>query len=323
MKNRTKSVIAFAFAFLAVAQLSYSTPNMIKGDAENQSTYTIITDDGYYAKTTYYLTEQAYQDYLESAQPSMNYSAKSANATSRSVNTSDEDIEFVLGAVQTVCVYEQVGTDGNITESRLLTSPEIDGILDESISGGFENDTIGVDAESFYYLNISMSVVYNNSSKQYSITGTASWKEEVVSALDSYKAAEEWDFDYIGFTWGGDKALIAKSQEISGNYYNDQKVSFARKTSDAYVGYVWQFKEKSGFLGKEMELATAKVDLAKVGTSENKETNVKMTYIHTYGAVDGSVSFNITENKKIAPSLTLSKTQKQWQIEIDITGIKY
>lgn len=122
---------------------------------------------------------------------------------------------------------------------------------------------------------------------------------------------------------GGNKTLVAKSQSISGNYYNDEAVSFSRKTSDAYVGYVWQFNEKSGYLGKEMELATAKVDLAKVGTSENMETNVKMTYIHTYGVVDASISFTITGPNSVAPSLTISESKNQWQIEIDVPGIKY
>lgn len=319
MKNKTKSVIAFAFAFLAVAQLSYSTPSMVKGNAENQSTYTVITDAGYYAKTTYFLTEQAYQEYLANEHPSTNLSVQTASET----NASDEDVEFVVAAVKTVCVYEQVGTDGNVTESRLLTKPEFDKELDDSISSGFENDTIGVDEESLYYLNISMSVVYNNSSKQYSVTGTASWKEEIVWAWDNYKAAEEFHFDYIGFTWGGNNSIISKSQSISGNYYNGEAVSFSRKTSDSYVGYVWQFNEKSGYLGKEMELATAKIDLAKVGTSENKETNVKMTYIHTYGSFEESISFTPTEEGWIAPSLTFTKTENQWQIEIDVPGIKY
>lgn len=69
MRKKLKTVIAFAFSFLAVAQLSYSTPNAVKGNAENQSTYTVITDDGYYAKTTYYLTEEAYQEYLANEHP--------------------------------------------------------------------------------------------------------------------------------------------------------------------------------------------------------------------------------------------------------------
>lgn len=318
MKNKTKSVIAFAFSFLTVAQLSYSTPSMVKGDAENQSTYTVITDDGYYAKTTYYLTEEAYQEYLANEYPSTNLSVQTASET----NTSDEDVEFVVAAVQTVCVYEQVGTDGNVTESRLVTRPEFDESLDDSILGGSVTETIGSDSESFYYLDIAMSVVYNYSTKQYSVTGTASWEKKLVSSSQSYKAAEEDYFDYLGFTWGGDKTIVCKSQSISGNYYNDEEVEFSRKISDAYVGYVWQFNEKSGRLGKEMELATAKVDLAKVGTSENKETNVKMTYIHTYGKTNEEVSFEVN-SKGYAYSVTSSETEEQWQIEIDVPGIKY
>lgn len=100
-------------------------------------------------------------------------------------------------------------------------------------------------------------------------------------------------------------------------------MSFSRATSDSYVGYVWQFNEKSGFLGKEMEQAKATILIKKTGTLEGKETNVKMTYIHTYSKVSGSVTFSMDSTGKAAARLTLTETQDQWQIAIDIPGIKY
>ena len=168
-----------------------------------------------------------------------------------------------------------------------------------------------------------MSVVYNSSSNQYTITGEASWDDVLVWLWDTNKAAEEWDFDYIGITWGGARTLVANTHSISGKYYNGNAVSFSKQTSDSYAGYVWQFNEKSGYLGKEMKLATATVNISKVGTSENKETNAKMTYIHTYGKIKGDISLTYNSDGSAAAGVSLSETSEQWQIEIDVPGIVY
>lgn len=337
--KKLKLLVGFTFAFLVIVQHSYLTPTIVKSNAQNQSTYTITSDDGYYAQTTYYLTEQAYQDYLDNVNSSVNLSAQTTNATSKNANAMDDEVEFVLAAVQTVCVYEQADNDGIVTESRLLTGEEIEvfrtsvntvstySVIDDTIISDndiiYPDDTIGSDNESLYYLDIGMTVKYNSGTGQYIITGTASWKEEIVWPWESNKAAEEKYFDYLGITWGGDKDIIAHSHTITGNYYNGDSVSFAKQLSDSYVGYVWQFNEKSGYLGKEMEEATATVNISKYGASQNKETNAKLTYIHTYGVIEGNVSFTYGADGNAAAELSLSETEKQWQIQIDISGIAY
>ena len=91
----------------------------------------------------------------------------------------------------------------------------------------------------------------------------------------------------------------------------------------SYAGYVWQFNEKSGYLGKELKYARANVDIKKIGTPLNKETNIVLTYIHTYGAISGGISFEFDSEEKLSAGISLSLTDKQWQIQIDIPGIIY
>ena len=63
--------------------------------------------------------------------------------------------------------------------------------------------------------------------------------------------------------------------------------------------------------------------IIKVGEMLNKVTSVRFTYIHTYDVVRGSVSITINSNGTIAGGLTLSNAEKQWQIEVDLTGFEY
>lgn len=328
MIKKSKLLIGSTLILSVITLLSCFIPIIAKSSTRSQSTYTITTNDGYYAETTYFLTEQAYNNYKNSNE-SHTYSSRQANDTvinTKNIYAKNEESEFVIAAVQTVCVYEQSDDDGNITESRLLTSEEKESFETSSntvSTYAVTSETIGSKKESLYYLNINMTVEYNLNNKQYTITGMASWADKLVWAWESYKAAEEDYFDYIGITWGGDRTFVSTSQSISGNYYNGNAVNFTRRTSDSYVGYVWQFNEKSGYLGKEMEFAMAKINIANIDTFKNKETNAKMTYIHTYGKINGTVSFNYNSNNNAAAGVTLSETEKQWQIEIDVPGIAY
>lgn len=56
---------------------------------------------------------------------------------------------------------------------------------------------------------------------------------------------------------------------------------------------------------------------------KGKKTNVKFTYIHTYTKVGGSISFTADTNKLLACGISLSSTEKQWQIEVDVPGLSY
>lgn len=320
--------------------------------------YTVCSDDGYYSETTYYLTEDAYNNNIPASDNSDKTVRRAAKASSGSSNSNDE--EFVLGAVKTVWVKETSDEDGNITESELLTKEEVDeigniGSEDASADigedpetaqpdmlvpnrpgdgggGGPVETTVGTDSGSLYLLNISMEVVYNASKEEYSATGQASWAEQLVWYQDEYKAAEESSLDYIAMTWGGDSVLKATSKTISGKYYDgDAAVQFSRAKSDSYAGYVWQFHEKEYKYGDELENATANVTLARVGAMQNKETCIKLTYIHTFDEFNYTPSFSIGFDASLTGeisfsaevSVDMSTEDDQWQIELDVPNIMY
>ena len=296
-------------------------------------TYTVYADDGYYSETTYYLTEAAYNTYL--AEQTLNDvradSVKTlAKSASRQANTisvsSDPNIKFISATVKTVWVSEKSDENGVITDSHLMTEEEVSAVE------GFRNHKEGINAELLwmpqetdeeeqYYLSIRMVLYRDYSEDQYIVQGNARW--EAILTGDSNKAAQENYWDYLAITWGGERLLCGDEHEISGYYYNEDEVSFHRDISDSYAGYSWHFNEKSGWMGKEMELCTAVVRLNDSIAPKGLETNAKVTYVHTYGNIGGSLSFSMNSNGVAAASVNLQETEKQWQIEIDTPGIKY
>lgn len=319
MIKRSRQLLALSLILALSALLVHITPTPTYVNAQTQEKYSIVSNDEYYAETTYFLTENAYQTSF------INTALAKTNSTQVTKSQSNDKDEFVLAISKKVCVYEQTDALCDVVESRLLTKDEITKYsTNKSVNVcSSSNDDIGSDTEYMYYLTINMALTYNSSTMQYKITGTATWDDVLVWAWENNKAAEEFFHDYIGITWGGNDTLISSSQSISGIYYGGNAVSFSKKTSNASAGYVWQFKEKSGYLGKEMKIATANVQIAKVGALENKQTSARMTYIHTYGTINGSVSINVNSNATIAAGVTLSGTQKQWQVEIDVHGIEF
>lgn len=302
MRTKRSAVVILSLFFVAAViwlciPVKYAT-------ADVTDCYTVCEEDGYYSETTYFLTEEAYTDI--------------GNA---SADSSDGE-EFVSATRKRVWVCEFYSEADETTESQLLSKSEVDEIESEADGVAAAASTlVGSDSESFYYLDIDMAVYYNTGSETYSVTGDASWQK--VWTWNSMKAAEEDICDYIGITWGGAGTLCATSKSISGYYYNSKAVSFSRKISDSYAGYVWQFNEKSGYLGKELESATANVTLEKDGELLGKTTNVKMTYIHTYSDFSGSVSLSADSDGTAAASVSLSQSTDSWQIEIDVAGISY
>lgn len=324
MTKQTKLLVGFTTVLGTAMMVGYLMPINRESNTQNQSSYTITTDDGYHAETTYFLTKDAYQDYVDNIDYSATLSEGTGNSTYAKKNAVEDDGEFVIGAVQNVCVYEQTDEDGNVSESHLMTSEEIE-TFETSVSTASDDVKIEIDkdTESMYYLDISLYLVYSSGDNSFYVTGMAGWEDKLVWAWDSNKAAEEDYFDYISLTWGGERMLKADYKNIYGTYYNGNAVSFSRKNSDSYAGYVWQFNEKSGYLGKEMKSSVARVNLKNVGTNEYRETNAKMTYIHTWGAIGGDVSFSVDSEGTFAAGVELSETEKQWQIEIDVSGLQY
>lgn len=319
MIKRSKQLLVLSL-ILALSTLILSvtlTPTQV--NAQTKETYSVVTNDEYFAETTYFLTQNVYENFFNESAPTKVCSERV------STSLSNNEDKFAFAVSQKVYVLEQTNAIGDTVESRLLKKNEIaEYSMDNSVNVySNSNEEVGTDAEYMYYLTINMIVTYNTNTSQYKITGTASWDPILVWAWESNKAAEEFYHDYIGITWGGNNTLAATSYSISGIYYGGDAVSFSRKASNTTAGYVWQFKEKSGYLGKEMKNATANVQIAKSGTHENKQTCARMTYIHTYGTINGSVSINANSDATIAAGVTLSQTQKQWQIEIDVYGLEF
>lgn len=326
--------ISMIFFMIIVSGIisSHKTANA-NADAD-ADTYTVYDEDDYYSETTYYLKEEAYKNHLQEASENLQlYSNQLAVNTSvyNALNNTAE--EFVIAATKGVWVSATADENGNIIEERLLKKAEVENIQSinsiqtnnnaQSEINLISNNQVGSDKETMYYLEIKMTVYYNTLTGQYLVESNASWAAVLVWAWDTDKAAEEFYKDYIGITWGGAGTLQATNQTITGTYYNGKAVTFSRMISDSYAGYVWQFNEKSGYLGKEMKNATANISLKKQGSNMGKKTNVKMTYIHTYGKINGSLTLGINSNGEAAASLTLSETTKQWQIEIDVPNLDY
>lgn len=301
-------------------------------------TYTTYADNGYFSQTTYYRTEEAYEEHLKAAYPEQ----KQYRAVSSKLNANEEeDEQFVMGAVKSVWVAEEYDEDGNVTESHLMSKEEMENngipvspasLKDPSYNfhddsgGGSLDKTIGEDSEKFHYLSIELSVTQDVVTKEYTANGVAGWDKKLTS--DSSKAAEKYSPDYLGITWGGENTLKMISQSITGVYHSglftaEKPVDFARSTSDSYAGYVWLFFEKSEYMGKEMKRAEASVTFESIGELKNKETCVKLTYIHTYDRYVGEPSIEASSDGTVAAGISMSVIPSQWQIEIDIGGIEY
>lgn len=279
-------------------------------------TYTVYADEDYYSESTYFTTESSFNSYLQ---------ASSCTAVfSEATETLSNDIEFASAVAQSMWVYETEDESGLVKESRLLSKAEVDEIGNDNASINLLSSSeteIGSDTESYYKLTIVLEVTHNLTGGYYSVVGTATWAK--ILSASTKKSAEENFLDYIGLTWGGNGAFKASSYSASGKYYNGKTATMTRSISDAYSGYVWQFYEKSGYLGKELENATVQANISLIGAEQGKETNAKLTYIHTYGTTDSSVSISLSSNGGLAAGLSFSSSIKSWQIQIDVSGIPY
>ncbi len=193
-------------------------------------------------------------------------------------------------------------------------------------------ELIGDEWEKFYNLNTLFSVFYYPLENYYGVVGSASWKAELVTPFESNKAAEEFNLDYISFTWGGENKLILKDESygMSGFYHNKKDGSCAVSQIDKRCGIIWQFYEKSVFLGSELSFAQAYADLMKPIETQGKMTSVKMTYVHTFNLFNAVVTLapptsevgigpgGITVSNTPGASLEISNTKDSWQIQMDV-----
>jgi hypothetical protein len=185
------------------------------------------------------------------------------------------------------------------------------------------SSAIGSDQETYAKLTIYLTV-YENSDGTYQAYSSADWVNTSTGTGGSDWPATGLDF--ISLTWGGGGELKTVSKAASGYYqFSQGSISFSRAQSDSYSGYCWQFNDiKPALLTNYYaDVINANVKIKKTySTVQNKETNVKFTYIHTYQSTTGSISIS-GGTSGAAAGISLSSTPNKWQIEIDVPGVKY
>lgn len=279
-------------------------------------TYTVYADDGYYSETTYYLTDVAYERGVP---------------LDERISLGEEN-DFTLAVQKDVWVYESTDENGVVTESRLLGKEEAEQAKALSVNATMEQvatsvasiTPIGEDSESYYRFSAQFYVGWDNDKNVYTLHGSISWENLLASWWEEHKAAEEDIDDYLGFTWEG--GFLNSYDLASAKYYNDQKVEISTAIDDRYKAQVWQFREKSGWMGRELEQGDFYVDLSRTSPSQGRPAMVQMTYIHTYGKFDGSVSLKAGIDEGGISSgigLAVSTSEDNWQIQMGIVGLEY
>ena len=226
--------------------------------------------------------------------------------------------EVVSATKQTVYVIDTLNSRGEVYNSRLMTAAEVLQYKSDLMLKG--NTWVGEDGETHQGGKLSIFlVVYKDSSRNYYAYGTADWKNGVYSGGINGPAA---GYDFLAITWGGGGELKNTNRSISGAYqYNRGNISFSRAQSDTYCGYCWQFNETKGVYFADYIDGYAKLQKT-YSTYQGKETNIRLTYVHTYQSTVGSISFE-GGSSGVAAGVSLSSCDKQWQIEIDVPGIYY
>lgn len=351
-KKAIKLAIVAVTALVAVNAAAMSFTYTAPADS-----YTIYSDDEYYSETTHYLTESAYNEYLEEqAQTPSATSPKTTRASSTISNTSayenNKKYKFVSASVKNVWVNEIADEYGNISESTLMSKSEIDAlnnasadyngtqtaslnsvtrttasndddVHDDSVHNE-DNQYGDEDSQSFERLTTKLVVYYDTENNEYHAVADAQWKAEWVWYWEGRNAAEENNDDRMCITWGGNNsALLGKNESFSGYYHSNYgNVEHRKEISEDNSGFVWAFREKSGFAGKEMANAVAEVVLEPVKDLEDP-TSIKYTYIHTYGSFDvsGEVIISISEDPEISAGIQIGMGEEHWQVQMSVPNI--
>lgn len=240
----------------------------------------------------------------------------------------DKGYDPVVATKQTVYIVETFDKDGSIYASRLMTDKEV-AEYKKYLSNNptKSNIWVGDDGETHQGNKLSIYlVVYKDTNRNYYAYGTADWANGIYSGGVN---GPSYGYDFISITWGAGGELMNSSssdRSISGRYQYDQgSISFSRANSDTYRGYCWQFDEIKpvGLTNYFADYIDSYVKLKKTSSTYfGKQTNIRMTYVHTYQSAVGSISFS-GGSSGAAASVSLSSCDKQWQIEIDVPGIYY
>lgn len=297
------------------------------------SSYTVCSDDGYYSETTYYRTEEAFERAQEGESGGGAVQVRSIG-TGGTAAQEELEGEFVSAATKTVWVSETVHESGAVLDSHLMTKAEIEEAEKKHDSHLTLNMTpkeiaVGYERQDFYRLTMDFSVTkesFGTDKYTYYLEGWVWWEAGFDWFQVAEKSAEETYFDYLAFTWGGDGALYKTDDSSEGTYFNGKSVSIGKKLDEPSTGVLWQFHEKDGYLGKELQTSTFTATLDYDKPFQNKKAQSKMIYVHTYERAIGTINFSAgidSDGVSAAAGLTINTTQDNWQLETAIIGLEY
>ena len=89
---------------------------------------------------------------------------------------------------------------------------------------------------------------------------------------------------------------------------------------------MWQFHEKSGVFGKEMEYARFTTNLDRKYPLQGKKAQAKFTYVHTFNDYAASIGFSAgVKNQAFsgAADISLSSAKDNWQIVLFFDELEY
>lgn len=254
--------------------------------------------------------------------------SKTARDYFHKIETANSYTPYAVSSKE-VFVEEKVSIDGTTLDSHLMTNKEVMQYMLHSSktcsNGTVEtkgNTYVGSDSENPSKKKLTLYlVVYKDNNRNYYAYGTADWTSNDGSGEYTPSAGD----DFISMTWGSNK-LKCTSPSVSGMYDDDTAISFDKEKSDSYGGFCWSFPEQEKWLIFETRYANyidTYIKLSKVNsTYQKKETNIRMTYIHTYQSTVGSVSFE-GGTQGVAATIGLSGCSKWWRLEIDVPNISY
>lgn len=254
----------------------------------------------------------------------------------RTPYSSEELGEPIGQVIQTVYVRETFDDNGMILESRLMNKQEADDYKAEVAQRLRSGEQVRVapngmrsfpadDSTSEGELTITLTVSKSGSTG-YKGKAEVQWTNGIWILPDGEERPSVGK-DYLAITWGGKGELKQKSKSISGSYqFNQGDISFSQAKADSYAGYCWQFDESKWVLLTRYytDSISANVVIDKTyDAKRDKETTMKLTYIHTFDKLSGSIEFSADSTGKAAAGVTLSTVKDQWQIQVDISGLVY
>lgn len=227
------------------------------------------------------------------------------------IQNSNSDSELIGVKVQDVFVAETYDENGTVLDSRLLTNSEV-----KNLENGVSPAISWIDGSGQDYYKLSITLAAYDDGNYYRLYGGSSWSGYASSGNGEQNPSSNDDF--IAVSWGGDLPCVSKT--AYGVYSDNSSINLPRCLSNPTQGYIWQFAELSN--GKYAKDVQANVTLEK-SSNTTAETGAILTYIHTYGDTEITISgFTILNNIPV-PMVTLSQNSDAWKTEVSVAGLLY